>query len=72
MVVSPDWIFNTGDGGNFNARFRHGMLNQCNFLFADGHAETRTKTGFRTTNKSDIVHRNFSVPLPYPGIRQGT
>jgi prepilin-type N-terminal cleavage/methylation domain-containing protein/prepilin-type processing-associated H-X9-DG protein len=61
------------DGGQYRGfRFRHGgtKQNQCNVLYADGHAATAFRVG-RTS--SDLRHRNTHVPCSkVPGFNTAT
>ena len=50
-------------------RVRHNNNTACNFLFGDGHAETRTfsRNGLsRKDGKTDLTHANFAVPISHP------
>ena len=70
--VFQDRPANKADGSNAETfRTRHNNNTACNFLFGDGHAETRTfsRSGLsRDTGKSDLTHANFAVPVGHPAI----
>lgn len=60
------------DGETF--RVRHNGNTACNFLFGDGHAETRTisRSGMsRDKGNTDLTHANFTVWVGHPGITSG-
>lgn len=66
----PGNAANGGSGESF--RVRHNNNTACNFLFGDGHAETRTfsRSGLsRDTGRSDMTHANFAAPVGYTVIR---
>jgi len=58
------------DGNNSDTfRTRHNNNTACNFLFGDGHAETRTfsRNGLsRDQGKTALTHANFLVPIGHP------
>ena len=70
--VFQDRPGNKADGTNSDTfRTRHNNNTACNFLFGDGHAETRTfsrQGESRDTGKSDMTHANFAVPAQHPGM----
>ena len=68
--VFQDRPGNKADGTSANTfRVRHNNNTACNFLFGDGHAETRTfsRNGLsRDQGKTDLTHANFAVPIGHP------
>ncbi len=70
--VFQDRPANKADGSDAQTfRTRHNGNTACNFLFGDGHAETRrfTRNGIsRDQGTSDMTHLNFSVPVSHPAI----
>ena len=70
--VFQDKPGNREDGGTGEMfRTRHNNNTACNFLFGDGHAETRTFTRqgqSRELGSSDLTHANFAVPVQHPAI----